>query len=146
MQKKSKTDNAHNIINNIKRYATTVTAVALAVLWVIFELVVFFSARPTSPEVDFYAVCTESIEGNALEIKSAKSLWTEGKIGAVQTISFEAIKTEKATLATKMPKIDVYGTDPAVSKRILYTSKRICIGDQERIKTVVTLDVPENAS
>lgn len=145
MQKKSKTDNTHKV-NNIKRHATTVTAVALAVLWVIFELVVFFNARPTSPEVNFYEVCTEKVEGNVFEITGTKSLWTKGKIGAVETISFEAVKTEKATLASKMPKIEVYGTDPAVSKRILYTSKRICIGDDERIKTVVTLDVPENAS
>ena len=132
--------------NNVKRYAAAVIAAALAALWIIFELGVFLVNRPTSPEIDFYEICTEKAGEKGFEIKGAKTLRTEGSHGAIKTISFELKKNENAALPTTLPKVDVFGFDSAVSQRILYKSKKICIGDEESVKTVLTLDIPADAS
>ena len=145
MDKKSVSDG--NIKEkHIKRHAAAIIAAALAALWIIFELAVFLVTRPTSPEIDFYSICTESIEKNAIDIVETRTLRTSGSHGAVQTISFEVVRSDGDSLPTTLPRVDVFGYDPAVSRRILYTSNKICIGDDGAIKNVIKLDIPKGAS
>ena len=132
--------------NIFKRYGAAIIAASLAALWIIFELTVFVSTRPNTPEVDFYEISAEEDGENGFKIISARTLRTNGKTEGIKSISFEVVRSGNSALPSTLPKVDVFGYDPAAARRILYTSKKICIGYHDSVKTVITLDIPKGAS
>ena len=145
MEKMSALDKTQKV-NNIKRYGAAIIAASLAALWIIFELTVFFVNRPAAPEIDFYEICSEEEGEKGYEITEARTLFLPGSNGAIETLSFEIVKLDGERLSNTLPKIDIYGYDPAAARRILYSSKKICIGDDGAVKTLITLDIPKGAS
>lgn len=145
MKKNKVASKKPEIENNKKRHGAAIIAASLAALWIIFELAVFFVSMPSAPEIDFYESCTTKPGENGYEITALSTIKMSGAVGAIQTISFDVIKTKDSVLAD-LPAVKVLGTDPAVSGRVTYASEDICIGDEKKIKTVLKLDVPKNAS
>ena len=136
--------NEKNKSYNKKQPGAAIIAASVAALWIAFELILFFLSMPMAPEQDFGSLSNTEI-GESYTVTREKLIKISDSCGAINTISFDAVTAEGEMQAEPVT-VTVSGYDPAVSRKITYKTEKFAPGNSGKVRAVIRLDVPANAS
>ena len=124
----------------------TYIALFLAILWILFECVIFISARPQAKAFSAADYCqTESTDGTYL-ITQKTVLSFRADTPQVENITFLARATDASEVKSVPLTLSVRGYDPSKSSTLLtYRTQKYAVGAESAVKSIVRVDIPEQA-
>lgn len=133
-------------IKKRKISAAAVAAAAFAIVWILLEVALFVSAIPSGEEIRGVDYSVHETESGVYTIKAAGSVRYSADMGRIENLSFvaQAVSPEEYTSDVLTVKVRAY--DPSNSESLLtYKTQKFAIGRDSAERTVVKLDIPEEA-
>ncbi len=128
---------------NHAKNAAAIVAAALAVGWILLELLLFALRLPFLPEkngADF----TETDISSGFSVTRESALWFKSGAGEIRNIRFEAVAKEEGKTPGVMT-VRVMGRDAAnPSVMILLREWKFAVGSQTAESTLVSVNLPAN--
>lgn len=132
--------------NRRKISAAAVAAAAFAIVWILLEVALFVSAIPSGEEMLGVNYSVYETESGVYTIKAAGSVRYSSEMGRIENLSFvaQAVSPEEYTPEVLTVKVRAY--DPSNPDSLLtYKTQKFAIGINSAERTVVKLDIPEEA-
>lgn len=139
-QKNPKTDT-----KIIKKHAAAIIAAAVAALWIIVELMLFGISIPSAPEMIGAELCL-SEKDQSHSIDTSRSLYFSEDCGEINSISFYSSANDPASYNNKPVTVKVRAFESKGSGYVdTYRTEKICVGKNAPERTVIYVDIPEDA-
>ena len=121
--------------------AAAIIAAALAVAWLLIEILSFASALPKAPVIKGEDFCLTDGEDEGFSVYGERKIRFSADCGAIESVTFMAKGDADAVMT-----VTVAGYDPSNSANLLtYKREKFAVGYGEWVENTVFVEIPENA-